>query len=390
MLSHFLLFSTFRLCCSLLLGTDINQTPVPTDTPAPTGTFRPLIEVTATPTLQGTPNYECPEDPWLAYHDMIENNLTPGGSFNLSCQTCIQYALLTATARAYTPTPVTPGAPTFTPSPTPTITPTPAGHTYLAGPWEYHEVIEPGNGWPYSVFTHNLNMPIIPNYRMVGFLLKVSPSSIINSSYFSDSGGYRIGNMSSYHYPLEAGHNYCIGFNTGSWGTIGSEDDLDSWCPAGYEKTKGDKLTVETYGLLENTALQPYYYVGLSLREVSSIGYQSWFYGDLAVVYEDYNPNPQDMVCDFPELEDEEELTILPELSYGEEVCLTIQGLDLDFSGISWLTGWDNAHLVIPGWQVCAIPMHFGSLWLFGLIVNLDGLVSAITAFALIRWWVYS
>jgi hypothetical protein len=270
----------------------------------------------------------------------------------------------------------------MTPSPSPTPSATPSAHTYLAGPWEYHEVIEPGNGWPYSVYAHNLEMPIIQGYRMVGYLLKVSPSSIIDSSYFSDTGGYRLDAMSSYHYPLVAGHNYCIGFNTGAWGTIGSEDDLDSWCPDGYEKR------YSRYAAYNELATV--YYLKVSLREVERIGYQSWFYGDMAVVYEDYDPSPQDMVCEFPELEDEEEIAILPELSYGEEVCLTIQGLDLDFSGISWLTGWDNAHLVIPGWQVCAIPMHFGSLWLFGLIVNLDGLVSAITAFALIRWWVYS
>lgn len=384
MLSHFLLFSTFRLCCSLLLGTDINQNPDPTNTPAPTGTFRPLIEVTATPTLQGTPNYECPADPWLAYHDMIENNLTPGGSFNLSCQTCIQYALLTATARAYTPTPATPGAMTPTPSPSPTPSPTPLAHTYSPGPWEYFETYEPGNGYPYSYWLHEVNIQLLPN-RMVGYLLKVSPESkLINgtvNSYFGNTG-YVIDDMSSYQPSLIAGTNYCVGFNTGPYGEIGSLDDLDAWCPEGYVKRYGTYIT--------ESPQREFATLSFMMRELTASQSPGSLYAEVAIVYEDYNPNPQQLICQFPEIEEEDDIKILPEISIGEAVCMTIAGLDLDLSGLSWLTGWDNASFTIPGFEVCVTPVHFGELWLFGLIINLDALVTAVTAIALIRWWIYS
>jgi hypothetical protein len=84
---------------------------------------------------------------------------------------------------------------------------------------------------------------------------------------------------------------------------------------------------------------------------------------------------------------DTSDMFTMPEVTVGWARCMTLGGVSLD---LSWLNNLQIPNLnagtlEIPEFGICFRPVTFGSMYMFGLNIDLDLLASVLLAIAIIR-----
>lgn len=76
----------------------------------------------------------------------------------------------------------------------------------------------------------------------------------------------------------------------------------------------------------------------------------------------------------------------LPYIGIGASVCTGIPEFTIDLSVLNWLPGLEDIDVItFPGLSVCARPISFGDLKLFGLVIDLDIMAAVMAGVVLIR-----
>ena len=397
-------FFMIALGLELMLSTSV-VVAQSTNTPEPT--WEPIF-LSPTPAPPG--NYTCPNGTPIGW-----GTYTPNPSWNLNCSQC----LLTITPQYRTPEPtlpwVTPGTPhgtasvptagTPSPSVTPVGSPTPTatsqyGDTAIDCDYitidnvtshcEHQDARELANsqtgaglsGVPVAIqqaigcmsggdCSSNKTFAIPYEMSCVGEVSKATAATLGIQIQFTDHNG-----------AIQTFYNHCpSGLYCRVEGAVSGTISSHTWAQA----DKVIKALVTEYGGLHSGATYSgYCYVR------SAVG--GWYptptpYPTFTAT-PNYTATPTQGYCG--DLRDgggnpfEDPNLILPVIRKGSPSCVTIEAINLDLSDFP-LIGDLIPVIDFPGFQVCFVPILFGTINLLGLSISLDLMASAMAAMVALR-----
>ena len=373
-----LLLALLLLLSLLTFGTSASAKALlqATDTPTPSATWEPLFP-TSTPVA--TKNYTCPTAQPLGW-----GTVTPDLLWSANCSPC----LLTLTPRptSTSPYPTATVDPLATSTPTPTSTPTEMPDPSLV----YITAIQGVNRDGYSAgsdtllqtdiygFSGTITLPYSsgawPNYGVEITFTGLEPDmeivyEISGDTYFDYWNGLGIFTINDI--PLDGYHTILtntLSYKKGqiNWGPEASGTDTVLLRPFRGVPSGGSVVeqtfefrVIEANGVPLTLATPTPAIVSDYCAEVNGVGGSLVQGGELGID--------------------------LPQITVGQAACYGVSGISIP-TGILSILGIDVDNFEIPGLEICFKPISFGTLNLFGIIVDLDFFVFVMGAVLGLRW----